>query len=501
MRKVVRRAADLIYRALGSDKFFILVLCLLVFQAVWLAFTAIYPLPFDEYAHVGAIQLYAKQWSWVVTWQPFSSGLIGDLTREPSFLYRWLMSFPFRLFDSFLSFNQTVVALRLINVAMVVGGTWLFRKLLREWDLSKRIIHIVLLAFVMTPIVPFLAAHINYDNMMFLLTPITLMYATRLIKGNGRLIQNAAMLVLTGTIAVLVKQTFLPIMGIITLYIVVVVAWRNRGKYSAVLTKSWRETPKNFVFYLVIIGLICVSVMATERYGRNIVRYGALAPPCEIVQPREFCSQFGPWYRNKIINVKNRPASPPYGNPFSFSQYWLTRMTRGYFAIFQHTPTKAVSAREPYGPIVIRPLLPLPVNFAVIIAVLGAVAVIWQRRKIWRNWYLRFSLVLVMGFIIVQWGYNYRSYQRMWKAEAIQARYTFPLMILMFLLLAWSVNQLIKNRQAKAYLAMAMIVFYVWGGGIAGWLIRADDSWRWQNQTIQTVNHTVQNVLKFTVIH
>lgn len=501
MSRGTDRVTAYTYSLLASTKFFAIVLGLFVLQAVWMAFTAIYPMPFDEFAHVGAIQVYAEQWSWIVAQQPIDTGIIGDLTREPSVLYRWLMSFPYRVFSTFSNPDQTIIFMRLINVAMVAGGVVLFRKLLLEWGISRRMTHVVLLAFVVTPIVPFLAAHVNYDNLMILLTPLVLLFASRLIKDNEKLVHNTALFVLTGLAALLAKQSFAPMLSIIFVYVLVVVWNRNRKNLIEVIQKSWKRTPKNAVAAVIAIAIVLLSIMALERYVRSIVQYGTFRPGCEVVQPVEFCEQFGPWYRNNVINAENRPTEPPYGNPVSFSQYWATRMMRGYFAVFAHTPTQVVSEREPFGPIVVRPLLPLPISFAYIVGVAGLVAIVMQRRNIWENDMLRFSLVICVGYILVLWTFNYISYLSMWKAEAIQARYTYPILVLVFLIAAQAISWSVHSKYTKIAIIIAFALFYVWGGGIAGWIIRADDSWRWQSPAVQSINENVQNVLKRTVIH
>ena len=478
------------------------ILLLFIVQSAWLALSAIYPLPFDEFAHVGAIQLYAEQWSPFMAQQPLDSGIIGDITREPSVLYRWLMSYPYRVLETAsLSQDHIIVVLRLLNVAMVTGGIILFRKLLIEWGLSKRLVHVVLLAFAVTPIVPFLAAHVNYDNMMFLLAPLVFLYASRIIKGNKEFIPNVALFVLTGAAATLVKQTFLPLMVIVTVYVVAAVWRRTHGRTMAILEKSWRQTPKNLAFLLVLTGLIALGAIAVERYGGNVITYGTFRPDCEQVQPVEFCENFGPWYRNNVINAENRPEQPPYGNPLSFSQYWATRMMRGYFALFAHTPTQVVSEREPYGPIVVKPLLPLPISVAYSVAVVGAFFVWRQRKRIWNNPYLRFALCTTVFYVLVLWLFNYNSYLKMWKAEAIQARYTYPVLIVMYALIAQSVSWSIISKRVKVALVLSLVLLYVWSGGIVGWLIRADDTWRWQSNRVQHINQNIQRTLKHIVIH
>lgn len=503
------RLATWIYDVVASTKFFVGTLLLLIIQSVWLAFTAIFPLPFDEYVHVGVIQLYARQWIPFIAQQPAGTGVFGDVTREPSFLYHYLMSFPYRFFDIFID-NQTVliVATRLLNVGFVVGALILFRKLLLTWGISKRITHVVLLMFVCTPIVPFLATHVNYDNLMLLLTPIFLLLATKLITHDKDLLRRGLLFVLVGLTTTLIKQTFLPLTIIVFGYVAFRVWQRHRGGVIKVLRKSWQATSKNLGFIAICVGLLLVGVLFTERYGGNVVTYGSIRPVCHEVQPREICEDFGPWYRDYVVNVRDRPTEPPYGNQLSFSQYWLTRMMRGYYAIFMHTPTKVVSEHEPYGPIELKTLLPLPISVGYVALVAGSGAVLLHWKRLCRNQYLRFGLIMCGFYLVVLWLFNYNSYLKIWKAEAIQARYTYPILIILFALMVQALNwtleylntpKLRKGRtlaQLRVSLLLAFVAFYVWGGGIAGWLIRAEDTWRWQNPTVQTVNRKAQSVLK-----
>jgi len=505
----MNRLFSWIYRVLASTRFFIATLLLFVFHAVWLACTAIYPLPFDEYFHVGVIQIYARQWSPFIARQPAGAGLYGDITREPSFLYHYLMSFTYRFFDIFTD-NQTVliVATRLLNVAFVLIALILFRKLLLRWGMSRRLTHVALLAFVCTPIVPFLAAHVNYDNLMLLLTPVFLLVATGLITSNRGLARRSLLLALVGLMTLLVKQTFLPLGAAVLAYVVFVLWRRNRSKLPVAYWNSLRQMPKSLATVALCAGLIVIGGLFVERYGRNLATYGSIRPACDVVQPRSVCEDFGPWYRDNVINAQNRPAEPPYGNPFSFSQYWLTRMMRGFYAIFMHTPTRVVSPVEPFGPIELKSLLPVPVVIGCIALVVGLGAVILQWKRLWRLQYLRFGLVTCGMYLATLWLFNYNSYLRLWKAEAIQARYTLPILIVLFAVMlqamSWIVGSTFQkdsSRQIKCGLVLAFVLLYVWGGGVAGWLIRAEDTWRWQNPAVQSVNRTAQKVLKTVVIH
>jgi hypothetical protein len=502
MQQLITKVTYRAYRITASTKFFAIILGLFVAQSVWLAFTAIYPLPFDEYMHVGVIQIYARQWTPFIAQQPPEASLYGDITRTGSYLYHYLMSFPYRLLDVFFD-SQTalVIGLRLMNVLMVVAALVLFRQLFIMWKIPRRIMHVAFLVFVFTPIVPFVAAHVNYDNLILLLTPIVLILGTRLIIDKGDVAWNGMLYVIFGAGAMLAKETFVPLFMVISLYVVWRL-WREHGiKFLHELRASLAKNSKHVSFVLALLAFLVMGGLVVERYAGNFVRHGTFLVECEVVQPDHVCQDFGPWYRDHVTNVQNRPAEAPYGNPISFSQYWVTRMMRGYFANFAHTPTRVVSEMEPYGPIVARPLLPLPITVGYAALAGGLVAVVWQRRKIWNKPALRLMFIVCGAYAAVVWAFNYNSYLEIWKAEAIQARYTYPILLLLFVLFIQSVNWSIASKKVKSSFVLLLVPLYLWGGGIAGWLIRADDTWRWQNSTVQTVNHKLQSILRATIIH
>lgn len=485
-----------------SKQGFTLAISLFLTSALWFVFSATYPLPFDEYAHYGAIQIFAEQWSPFIANQPSDSGIVGDLTRNPSTLYYLIMSYPYRLFATLFTTEQAVIiGLRLLSVSFVVVGIVLFRKLFLEWGLPKRVVNVALLIFLVTPIVPFLSAHINYDNLLFMITPLVLLYAGRIIRGDKKIFTNLGLLLLATLLAVTTKQTFLPVALVVWLYVAVTLSIKHKRNVLNQIAQSYIRTSKGLGFFVVAIGTLLLSVIAFERYGLNVIRYQSLQPKCEEVQSIDFCRQFGPWYRNNVINVENRPAEPPYGNPVSYSQYWITRMYRGYFANFSHTPTVNATNLEPYGPIETKPLLPMHSVAGIVFLSAGLLAVCIKRRQIWSSPMLRFATVVFVGFIIIQWGYNYSSYLPMWKAEAIQARYTIPVLLLAIMLLVYAVDAMITRRSYKAALLLILVVTYVYGGGAVGWIIRSSESWRWQYQSVQTINNTVQGTLKNIVPH
>jgi hypothetical protein len=159
----------------GSRNFFVIIILLLIVQASWYALTAQYPMAFDEDFHFGIIQLFSHQWGPFFSVSPPNSGAFGALTRDPSYLYHYLMSFPYRLIVLVTS-NQVhqIITLRFINITFFATGIVMFRRLFIELGITARIINYSLLMLVLVPVTPFLAAHINYDNLLFLLLPISI---------------------------------------------------------------------------------------------------------------------------------------------------------------------------------------------------------------------------------------------------------------------------------------------------------------------------------------
>lgn len=501
MRKNLEIALSWLYDFASTTRFFLVSLILFVFQASWLAFSALYPLPFDEYVHVGAIQLYATQWSPFITEQPEAAGILGDITREPSYIYYYLMSFPYRFFDLFIDSEMALIIIaRLINVAFVAGALILFRKLLLEWKLSDRTANIAILAFVMTPIVPFIAAHVNYDNLMLLGTPLLLLAATRIIQNRGNLVVRLMIFSLLVMLIVLVKRSFLPLAIITVVYVLAVLIKRSGRNIAIDLRDSWRNTAKGAAFFLLVGGLIITSGLFIERYGVNFVRYGSVWPHCHIVQSEEVCKNWGPWRRDFIDIQWTKPSEPPYGNIFSYGQHWVSWMMEGYYVLFSHHSDARPKLGDPYGKIAGRGYLFLPKFIGTVALIGGLIFVAVNIKKIWSNPALRFAFVISFGFIVLQFLYNYRGYLTKWRPVAIQARYTYPILIPMFGLMIQSASWKIRGKYIKSVLLVFFIALYVWGGGITGWVVRSPDTWKWQNQTVIEVNRAASSVLRYIIV-
>ena len=157
---------------LSSRRFFWIIFVFFVFESIWIAFSAIYPMAFDENFHFGLIRVYSHYWLPFLNAQPPHADAYGAVARDPSYLYHYLMSFPYRLI-ALVVHGQTgqIIILRLLNIGLFSIGLILFRKVLLRARISRALTNMSLLLFALIPIAPQLAAHINYDNLIFPLLP------------------------------------------------------------------------------------------------------------------------------------------------------------------------------------------------------------------------------------------------------------------------------------------------------------------------------------------
>ena len=120
----IRRWFDMVSMRLpvliGSRWFWRISLGLFVLQASYIALTGLYSMAFDEYYHFGIIQAYSKVWlPWLVR-QPPGPAELGAVTTDASYLFHYMMSFPYRIIELLTDSRMAqIITLRLIDVIIV----------------------------------------------------------------------------------------------------------------------------------------------------------------------------------------------------------------------------------------------------------------------------------------------------------------------------------------------------------------------------------------------
>lgn len=464
------------------------ILGLFALEALWFVFSAQYPMAFDENYHFGLVQLHAAQWVPFFTAQPHDASVYGAVVRDPSYLYHWLMSFPYRLISLF-THNQTVqvILLRLINVALFAYGLTLYRRILRRIGVSRALANSLFAVFVLIPVVPFLAAHINYDNLFFVAVPLTVLLTMRLMAGFAEHrvdAVNVLVLVTVLCLASLIKYPFLPIAAV-TVVFTLWQLWRLRllGRSGI---RSFLASLRAFsrLKRIVLIAVCLLSIgLFVERYGENIITYHNPVPACDAVISQDECVQYGPYGRDYLFK-QEKPANFHPSVPWYVWQWFYGMWYRLFFAINYDYATAP-------------PLMVVSV-LAAALAILLGIGMLLRFRALFAGHPTRQLLLwMTIGYALVLFADGFSAYVKTAQPVAINGRYLIPLLPFIFGLggLAWS--QLLRGKELiKVGMASAVIaIFLLQGGGTTTFLIRSSDAWMWNNRVVRATNHTLRSKL------
>ncbi len=478
---------------IACPKFFWGILALFVLQAAWIALSGRYPMAFDEDVHLGIIRLYTHHLSPFWSAQPPGADVFGAVFRDPSYLYHWLMSFPYR-FISIFTDNQTtlVLWLRALNIGLFASGLVLYRRLLLKTGASRTIVHLVLLLFILIPVAPLLAAQINYDNLFFPLIGLVLLLvvsaSTELVQKKRSNPYTFAGIVVLCLLGSLVKYAFLPIFMAIVLFLAIR-HWQVFGSFSAI----WASKKAAFkrigpgMTVLLAAAIIISGGLFVERYGVNLVRYHAPVADCSQALSIDACTSYGPWIRDHNLELNKSPTAP--SSPATFAYDWLYGM---WFRLFFSVdgPGTCFQTRVP---------LLIPGLSAIAFAAVGALLSLVYLKRLFRMYSapVLSLLLLVSGvYVGVLWLDGYQAFLRTGVPVAINGRYLLPILPFVFLIGALAFNEFCGRRKNLKLLIGGLAVFsMLWGGGTLTYILRSNPAWYWPAPAVKSVNQTVQDTL------
>jgi hypothetical protein len=478
---------------LASSGCFWFIIGLLVVQATWIALSGRFPMAFDEDFHLGIIRLYAHHLSPFWSGQPDNANMFGAVARDPSYLYHWLMSFPYNLIH-LLTDSQTVqvIWLRFINIGLFTTGLILLRRLLLLTGATRALVHSSLLVFVLLPIVPLLAAQINYDNLLLPVVAALLILSAGLLdelQKYGRVNTKKLLIIIIGCLlASLVKYAFLPIF-IAIMVVLVVAAWRKlkTGRKSLMAVYfGWSLIGRAAKVSLISL-LIVTSGLFIERYGVNFVRYHKPVPDCSAVLSVEDCSQYGPWIRDYFLKM-HKPNSH-HTSPLAFNYEWFYGMWfRTFFAV--DGPATQFETRGP---------LLMPAMGGLIFGAAGFFAVVLCAQRLWRRYAspaaMLYSTVSIV-YTSVLWLDEYEAYLRTGQPVAINGRYLLLVLPFILLTVGAAFNELLKRQQKlKIALLSLAVLSLLWGGGAMTYVLRGRDAWFWPNSPTSGINSSLKQTV------
>ena len=485
-----------ILRVLRSPRCFTAVLVLFGLESVWLALSAAYPMVFDENVHFSVIRLYAHQWSPFFPAHATYTEPFGALVRDPSFLYRYLMSFPYRLISA-VTGDQTIqiICLRLINILLFGWSLVLFRRLLLKLKMPPAAVNLSALVFILIPVVPLLAAQINYDN---LVQPVTAGILLLALSIDDRLrqrrwpIARSLWLLTAGLLGSLVQIEFLPIFAVVSLWLV----WRLRravvrGKgqrLRTALAKGWRITSWQRKLALTL-PLIVAFGLFWQMYGVNVWRYHTPTPICNQVLTDRQCATDANWVRTEQALAHKHAVDI---NPLRFTAGWAYRLMVSLF----YTSSGGASPQARY-----LSINPLPLLFGGVLLLLGVglvLTIIYSRTLLKTYDRLSFLVFVTIAYLLALWLRNYHDYLHLGEKVAINGRYVLPVLPLALVIIALAYRQwlLARGNPLKLALLVLLLIIFSQGGGALTYIAVSNDTWYWPNRTVIDANRAAQHVVK-----
>jgi len=440
---------------------------------------------YDEYFHVNVIKLFSQQLSPFITSQPTSYDIFGVLSYGVATLFHYLMSFPYRAISVFTdNLAIQVISMRLVCIAFTAVGIVLFNKLFQKIGIKQVFINVALLLFVLLPIVPFVAATVNYDNMLFPLTALFFIICVDILSSKKIVWTQYAWFIIIGCFASLVKYTFLPIFAVSTIYLAVVLYKQyGRGIFFKAI-ESFQATTKQVAIGLA--GLIIVAVgMFSVVYIQNIILFGALQPNCQKVMSQERCDDNSLLVRDEQAEA-TKDTRPLIQTP-DYVSLWFVQMA--------DWTTMSGARTVAYGTVVGEPL---PVIYSVVFfgGFIGLLSMIysWNFLDKNKNWY--FLLVVSLILVLAVFMQNYAYYIRLHAAYTIQPRYLLTIMPILIVMTVVAVNYIVRKRNTiKLLILFCALVLFLQGGGLITHIICSDEGWNWDSHIVRQINNSTRDFL------
>ncbi len=459
-----------ITKILASTWFFRLTIAIFAAEVSWLVFTSRFPMAFDEAFHLGMIQFFVHHFNPVITSQPASSYKYGAIIQDPSFLYHYLMSFPYRLMSMITaSLEVKVIILRFINLFFALSSLIIMKKLLRRISLSELFSNLTILLFALTPIFTVLSAQISYDNLFILMTALCLYETVIFLQQLDRKQFSTKQLMIVLSLCLfssLVKYAFLPILLGVTITVIwKIVDYQHRSKFN-LITVALADLRKLSVFTKSVLIITCLlgGSLFVRFYGVNIVKYRNPAPQCNQLLSIQACEKYYAWDENYTSqqNYKSH-RSVKQENVIAYGFFWLYA-----YSLYL------------YGSIMpLQGFYYIPSVFYLMIALalfIGLVFTIINFGKIYRQHiYVVILSFISLVYVMFLFGKNYFDYLQLGHPAAISGRYLLPVIFYFYILLGLGIKHAFEEKKwsirAKKGMAVIIVLAFVCYGGFSQYVL------------------------------
>jgi hypothetical protein len=400
----------------------------------------------DEGAHFAISQQFAT--SWLIPTDSPETYRYSSMAHRP-FLYYWIngrITNAMKLVSPAFSTYKLRIVLRLVNVfysALTVLFLFLLSKELikdRWWQVLAVSLLTSTLMFV------FLSGGINYDNLTNLCAFAGIYFLTRVFNGKAFYQNSLLWLICIGTGA-LVKFTILPLAAIMLVVWLGYIITRRR----IIAFKSGFNW-KALVLFAVLLGL---GGLNFALYGVNLIKYHSLTPACAQLLTVEQCNLNPLVVREQRVTL-SKPIGlqdiieGSYPDPAAWlMDFWLPTMPVHIFGFLGH---------KVYNPGLIISF------YRAFFLWIGVVLIRYWKRP---SFTIGALAVVLLGYLIVLLQTNYSAeLSNGFQHLGIQGRYGFPVIGILYVLIAYGLSTIPNRWLARITTAGAVLLFF-WGGPIA----------------------------------
>lgn len=427
---------------------------------------------------MGFIQAYTHYLTPFISSQNPSFDAVGEMTRDPSYLFYYLMSWPLRLISMFTSsYAIQLIFLRLISLAFVVVGLINYRKVFLAANIPRSVTHLTLAFFMLTPTIALFPGAVHYDNAIFMLFAFCLLLALRILKSAKPNAKQILLLSILGMLGALIKFTFIALFVPILLYIAYD-QWKKHGRqWWSKFSHSFKSLKKPAQIGLIAAFAISLGLFI-ERPVQNILVYKQIQPDCQKIMPKDRCTKNYTAERN-IDLLDKKPVGFKPINPFQFTlSLWSISMIS--------TEVNFIPATSP-----LPNLLYLYYTFALG----GILLVFFYLRDFLKVPALRFLLVTCGAYTALLFLYLFTEYAKYSEPIALSSRYLFQVQPLFMVFVALAIAKLLANKQKTRLLTLLVVsLIFTQGGGISSMLVLSDKTHYW-NDTTYSINQPLSDIV------
>lgn len=479
-----QHAVDFFLKIIESRGFRLFTYGYFLFQSIYVAISTNWRIVPDAGAHLGRIRLFARDGIDPFIQNQKGFHFLGDMVRNPDTLYHYLFSLVYRVSpfeDADALGNQlpsddtaTILLFKFLNIALVLGGLVMFYKLMKQLGLPALVRNLSLFMMTNALMFIFLSGGINYDNMLFLVAMTVFYFLVKFMQTHSlrSLLALLSFLAITG----LVKVAFMPI-GIVVFVIALYVTTKHRSELlSEVKNVPQLPRAKKAAFGALVALLLISGTFFVERYGVNVAKYGTPQPGCLQLHTLEECNKSAIFARSQ--RFQDTPTTYELG-PIEFSVEWSLKMRSYLFTAIGHKAFSETNLIK-YG--------------SFLFAGLMAIAAIrkFDRKEHEINTLLFISLYFVLILLLINY---FRAYMNSGIfGIALQGRYVFPVLPLLFAIGNYYVLKFFSKRWLHALYSVFILAIFI-PSGILNYIFWTDKSWH--TEYVPDIHYVIQQKLRW----